>query len=74
MSMSKSGPISRAETLARHYVAHAMIAQHCLKLIELRRHSGVVSEDLDAMIQQCTDQIKKDHMHTFGILLEWPLP
>ena len=60
----------QAETIARHYIAHATLALNLLHLIEARRHSSD-PVNLDAAIDHCVQQIKRNHMYDFGIELEW---
>ena len=71
--MSKSSPIQRAEAIAKHYVVHANLAMNLLKLLEMARHHGCPGDSMYAA-KMMVDQITSDHMHDFGIKLEWPLP
>ena len=64
-------PEFQAEAIAKHYVAHAMIALQLLKLTENRRHDES-AQDLEYLIKMLVDQIKTNHLHDFGIELDWP--
>lgn len=64
-------PEQQAETIARHYTAHATLALNLLELIRARRYSDN-PKDLDAGIAYHLEQIKRNHRHDFGIELEWP--
>lgn len=61
----------QAEAIARHYTAHATLALTLLDLLESRKHSHDTTA-LDATIEICVAQIKRNHRHDFGIELEWP--
>lgn len=63
-------PNHQAETIARHYVAHATMALQLLKMVETRQHNNF--PELDSRIQILVDVIKNNHWHDFGIELEWP--
>lgn len=60
----------QAEAIARHYIAHANIAENLLKMVEARKHTGGYGE-LDRAIKMLTDEIKNNHWNDFGIALEW---
>jgi len=62
-------PEQEPEAIARHYVAHAMLALQLLEMIRFRQYGP--DEDLDCMILTLTKQIKENHLHDFGIKLEW---
>jgi len=65
-------PESEAERIAVHYVSHAMIAFQLAEAVSMRRQFLYGSKpDLDAMILMLTKQIKTNHLHDFGIKLEW---
>lgn len=63
-------PSEQAETIAKHYVAHAVLALDLLKMIEARRQSDEPG-NLDWAIAYSLEQIKRNHLHDFGIALEW---
>lgn len=66
-------PEREAETIAKHYVAHALLAQQILKLVEMGKQ-GPQTEELNLLIKRLVRDIKQNHLHDFGIPLEWRQP
>lgn len=66
-------PEREAETIAKHYVAHALVAQQILKLVEMGKQ-GPHTEELSLLIARLVRDIKQDHLHDFGIPLDWSMP
>jgi hypothetical protein len=65
-------PEHQAEAIAKHYVAHAMVALQILKIIEVQRGALDTNPNIDQVIQLLVNQIKANHRHDLGIALEWP--
>lgn len=65
-------PENQAEEIARHYLAHAMIAKQILELIDMRREfaPGTFAA-ADYVINCLITQIKDDHRFDLGLALEW---
>jgi len=63
--------LQQAEKIARHYLAHATIAQQLLMIIEAVR-GFEPNNDTEALIKYWADQIRNNHAHDFGIELSWP--
>ena len=72
-SMLSQKPDMQPEAIARHYVCHATAALNLLRMIEMKHQTGG-SPDLDQVIQLITDQIKTNHLYSFGIDLNWTKP
>lgn len=60
----------RRATIVRHYAKLAQIAVQAAKLIEMQE-SGCESPELDEAIDYVVRQLKTNHLHDFGIELEW---
>lgn len=63
-------PESQAEAICKHYVAHAVLALDTLRLIEAARFSEDRTS-ADYAIKSFVATIKRNHLHDFGIELEW---
>lgn len=70
--MSRLSELQQAERIARHYLSHAASAQHLLKITELVRYGGELTDDTKAAIKYLADQIRNNHAHDLGIELSWP--
>lgn len=70
--MSRMSELQQAERIARHYLSHAASAQHLLKITELVRYGGELTDDTKAAIKYLADQIRNNHAHDLGIELSWP--
>ena len=70
--MSRMSELQQAERIARHYLAHAASAQHLLKITELVRYGGELTDDTKAAVKYLADQIRNNHAHDLGIELSWP--
>jgi hypothetical protein len=68
--MMQSDPVYQAERIAKHYVAHAVVARQILELVEMCRFrdESPATKDLIAML---VEQIKNNHAHELGIELKW---
>ena len=69
--MLSQNPGMQPEAIARHYVSHATAALNLLRMINMKSLTGG-SPDLDQAIQLITEQIKANHLYSFGIELAWP--
>lgn len=63
----------QARAIAKHYVRHAMLAQTLARLLEAQC-LRCAHPDAESLIQSMVNQIKRDHLHDFGIALEWETP
>ena len=68
-------PIYQAEAIAKHYLSHVVIAKELMALLNLRernRQSSAVDMDsVDQLIQRLVDEIKRNHLYSLGIKLDW---
>jgi hypothetical protein len=71
--MSCIDPVERAEIIARHYLAHAQIAQNIICGITAMRQPGQEgkSRDLRSMILLLAEEIARDHSASLGIDLDY---
>lgn len=72
-------PLQQAEAIAKHYAAHATLAINLLHLIEAQREAAqqdsgtpaAIDAAANAYIAYHVEEIKRNHLHDFGIELEW---
>lgn len=71
--MSRIPKLAQAEAIARHYLAHAMTAGEILKMVEMCSRDRFSDQNPDALdlLDMMVSSIKQDHLHDFGIPLEW---
>ena len=63
-------PEAQAETILRHYAAHAKIAMDTLQILNASR-CAPDKKVTDELINYAVQQIKNNHIADFGIPLEW---
>ncbi len=68
-SMLQGNSDFQAESIAKHYLAHAMVCQQILKLLDHKRIAH--TSEVDALIEYNVNLIKANHRNDLGIELEW---
>lgn len=66
-NMEQSPLRQQAEKIARHYLAHAEVAKTIMSVIE----TVEPCEASDQLLAHLVGLIKSNHLHDFGIALEW---
>ncbi len=64
-------PLAQAERISNHYIAHAQMSLQLKRLLEELSHTSAPSKDLYFAIDFCVNEIKRGHLHDFGLELEW---
>lgn len=68
--MFRSSRLQRAKRIAEHYVAHAMVAQQIVRLLD-SLPCGEVDPETACMVERMVEDIKRNHLYDFGIMLDW---
>jgi hypothetical protein len=73
--MLATSPHLVSESIAKHYIAHAVIAQELIVLLQVQEKFKFDEKNpgFDFLIKDLTRQIQTNHAHDLGIKLEWPM-
>lgn len=63
-------PEAQAIIIAKHYIAHAILAKEIVEVIERYDYHPVVNE----LVSKLVGTIKENHLIDLGIALDWSRP